>query len=1169
MNGEIEILEAAVSMAADEGPERADALNELAKALWRDALAEANEQTLQRSISTIKEAVRMSRGNAPKLSGYLNNLGLFLTDRTSLSGNTSFLDEAIATLEEGAACAPVSLRNVLLLNLGNALRTLVELRPSSAVIDRAIAVYREGLQLTPSESGKPKLLNGLAVSLLHRFNNGAERSLDDLQEAAEVAAEAINSSDDDHPYRVVFLDTYASILQTIFGHEPSTEVLDQAIEYGYMAVEIAAEQHHSKTMQLMINLADTLRLRHRIDSAGTDLDNALSILSKALTEFPGTPLLLNHGGWCYALCLLYRFERDGDGKDLQDSIRNLISVCDTTGEGSERWIQYRATLGQALIRQFDFSSSADDIDWAVGILKDVASRDSINTCRLSTLYGDLSVALLSRFELRGSLTDLNDASAAAKKALNLIEESSVDYGIAQVTYANVLLRTYQETDEEKYLNDAIELYQEAVHSGSVWASLIPGRLYTLSYALQLRFALGKEDRDEDWNNCIAAAKRAVELSKEHHTRYLHVGQLGSAYLEKARLNEGSPECTDWLNQAIKHLTAALGLMPHIHSYRALWLNNLALAYEELHKHQPASGLYDLALLRYQEAAKLETAAPVLRITAAYRAIVLLAGLRDLRRARRFVKLAIKLLPAISPRLLLREDQQDLISIFGGLGCYGAAVLLHVGDSPAEAVHALEATRGVMNSMLIDTRMDITLLEERDEMLAAEFKDITAKLDHAMSDTSSRLASPRSIVNRDPETRIAAAKAFDNVVQKVRQLDGLHDFLMAPTGEQMQAMAASSHLILVNVSSLRSDALIIDSDKIWDIHLTNLALEDTVNNANRLSKTIEEEASGKIDRLEANHIIRDILSWLWHSLVQPILSKLPQGYGIQHRICWIPASAMTNLPIHAATDSNTGSNAMDNIISSYATTIKSLLHSQQKATRLTAGSGSALFVAMQQTPSLPDLPFAIAETTSLHHLLSPFIPATLLSNPPLPSSPPITKPTILSQLPQVEILHLSCHGLSDVTNPSQSRLILPDWHASPLTVSDIAAQQNLSNGRLAYLPACHAAVGRAPELLDEGLHLAAAFQLAGFPQVVGTLWQVNDRRAMQVSGRMWRDVFSGSAHGGIRYERVAGAVNAAVRELRESTKRADGDGDGDGDDDDVDMEFEDEPFVWAPFVYMGM
>jgi len=61
---------------------------------------------------------------------------------------------------------------------------------------------------------------------------------------------------------------------------------------------------------------------------------------------------------------------------------------------------------------------------------------------------------------------------------------------------------------------------------------------------------------------------------------------------------------------------------------------------------------------------------------------------------------------------------------------------------------------------------------------------------------------------------------------------------------------------------------------------------------------------------------------------------------------------------------------------------------------------------------------------------------------------------------------------------------------------------------------------------------------------------------------------------IHYDRVAEAVNVAVRRLREETRGFPGDGGSDeedenDDDDDVDMEFEDEPFLWAGIVYLGL
>lgn len=99
----------------------------------------------------------------------------------------------------------------------------------------------------------------------------------------------------------------------------------------------------------------------------------------------------------------------------------------------------------------------------------------------------------------------------------------------------------------------------------------------------------------------------------------------------------------------------------------------------------------------------------------------------------------------------------------------------------------------------------------------------------------------------------------------------------------------------------------------------------------------------------------------------------------------------------------------------------------------------------------------------------------------------TRAHVLAELGRAAIVHLSCHGITDYNEPSSSRLLLSDSESEPLTVADITAQC-LPCARVTCLSVCHAFVGQTADLLDEGIHLAGAFQLAGFPQVVGTLWR---------------------------------------------------------------------------------
>lgn len=103
------------------------------------------------------------------------------------------------------------------------------------------------------------------------------------------------------------------------------------------------------------------------------------------------------------------------------------------------------------------------------------------------------------------------------------------------------------------------------------------------------------------------------------------------------------------------------------------------------------------------------------------------------------------------------------------------------------------------------------------------------------------------------------------------------------------------------------------------------------------------------------------------------------------------------------------------------------------------------------------------------------------------------------LPAYNIFHAACHGIPDPFDPAQSHLRLFRQTTDPaddvrnidkLTVSTIS-RITTSNSVLAFLSACSSAEVLVPMLLDEGLQIANAFQLAGFPHVIGTLWPAYD------------------------------------------------------------------------------
>ena len=163
-----------------------------------------------------------------------------------------------------------------------------------------------------------------------------------------------------------------------------------------------------------------------------------------------------------------------------------------------------------------------------------------------------------------------------------------------------------------------------------------------------------------------------------------------------------------------------------------------------------------------------------------------------------------------------------------------------------------------------------------------------------------------------------------------------------------------------------------------------------------------------------------------------------------------------------------------------------------------------------------------------------------------SAPPTRPPG--HGFPLGNIIHFAGHGQADPDDPSKSQLLLSDWQTNPLTVEDIA-NLKLRTGHLAYLSACSTSRSRVDALLDEGIHLTEAFHLLGFPQVVGTLWSIQDEDSAEVAPKIYTGLLDGDK---VLSKKCASALHYAVGELRESTSD----------------EMDDGPLLWSPYVHFG-
>jgi CHAT domain-containing protein len=301
------------------------------------------------------------------------------------------------------------------------------------------------------------------------------------------------------------------------------------------------------------------------------------------------------------------------------------------------------------------------------------------------------------------------------------------------------------------------------------------------------------------------------------------------------------------------------------------------------------------------------------------------------------------------------------------------------------------------------------------------------------------------------------------------------------------------------------------------------------------------AASEADCTVAEVTLAGVLGWLGDRITGPVLSHLdytttPRVDAEWPRVWWCPAGPLSLLPLHAAGhhDLSDGPSdaVIDRVISSTVPTVRALLHARQ--TPPPNGDPRVLVVAMPHTPGQVDLPGAAHEADTLKSLWAGRVDVL-----GLPGTPPATYDTVTAALPHHTWVHFSCHGESDLSDPSASHLLLADYRTRPLTVVDLT-EARLQGAELAFLSACTTARSGAA-LPDEPIHLAAACQLAGYRHVVASLWPIRDADTAWLTERFYATLTD-------PIPATATALHHATRQLR-SINRA-------------------RPSHWAPYTHTG-
>lgn len=199
--------------------------------------------------------------------------------------------------------------------------------------------------------------------------------------------------------------------------------------------------------------------------------------------------------------------------------------------------------------------------------------------------------------------------------------------------------------------------------------------------------------------------------------------------------------------------------------------------------------------------------------------------------------------------------------------------------------------------------------------------------------------------------------------------------------------------------------------------------------------------------------------------------------------------------------------MNYAVSSYAASLTTLSFAKRKPMKLSASHSKLLLVTMPHTPGQNPLPGVKKEAEIIQETLRDHIAVKLLEMPAVK--------TVLDDIPSYDVTHFACHGYADPTSPFRSGLLLcgdepgkdidTNIRNSTLTVERMSSMDTRES-QLAFLSACCTASENASSaLIDEGIHLASAFQLSGFPHVIASLWEASDEFSVAVTERFYQNI----------------------------------------------------------------
>lgn len=948
-----------------------------------------------------------------------------------------------------------------------------------------------------------------------------------------------------------FLSSLGNVVLKHATDAGDRRLVDEAIAFGRMAADVTAADPLVHTVARSM-LAEALQQRHRHGHDVAALDEAITVYRAALDTAhqegsAARPLCLAG----LAGCLEDRYDVDAEVAWLDEAVDARARAVELVADDRAALPGYLQKLGAALTRRYAATGLPADIEKAAAAFKAAVAAtpggDAAYPGRLSDLAAALAAAYRSGV---GDRTDLTDAVEALRRAVHACSAADPARTLYMSNLGGALTDLYLADKDGALLREAVELQRRSLARDSSRADDVrdrPRRLSSLAGALRLYHLRFTDPAALDEAiSCLGEALDA--LPDGHPQRPGCLSNLGLALGDRFHAPGGT---TGHLTEAITALRTAAELLPDRHPDRPSVQNNLAELLQERHRLTSIDSIVEHAKDWTTRRALQEQGGEI---------PAHLAGLSpdppfDLADADQAVRLARAALDAVPPEHPDRRRR----SVALGLALCSRFTYEQLSDfaDVARIRSAMESDRAeamaILASAAADPRADPqlrALAGAESGHLAAYAKDWAAAADgyRVAVEMLPRLV-PRRLRRDDQEYELrdwpglacdAAAVLLRGggdplealtvleqgrgvLLRQAMDLDGPAGLRDRP--DALAAVAADGPVVAVNLSDYGCDALMWTTGGVLAVRLPDLTAEDVAVRAAAFRTALDiATAPGSAgfaaeDRWTAARLLDGTLAWLWDTIAGPVLEALditgsPASGAEPRRLWWIPTGMLSFLPLHAAGHhaANDGRTVLDRVVSSYAPALRALTHLRSGAVA-DDGPADPLVIAVSQAGGHNELPSARREADLIHRH---FPHSRVLAGQGA------RRAEVLAALSTSEWVHFACHADSSLDDPSASCLLLAD---GPLTVREIGRHRT-PRAHLAYLSAC--ATGRGgTDLIDEAIHISSAFQLAGYPHVIATLWPIADDTAVGFADDVYATLAAAPGTDPAR------AVHAATRRLRDS------------------------------------